>query len=217
MNVYFISGLAADSRVFKHIQLPEGYDIVHLDWLIPQANEPLSDYAMRMAERIDTSRPFGLLGLSFGGMLAVEIANKYTPAKTILISSVPAYRQLPGYFHFAGRLGLQKLIPVKLVKKLSLMKRLFTAETAEDKQMLRELIRDSDNHFIRWAMDSILAWRGGDVSFSYIHIHGSRDEVLPARYTKPTHLIPKAGHLMVMNRAEELNAIIREYLEREKD
>ncbi len=215
MKVYFISGLAADRRVFKHIRLPEGYEIVHLDWLPPHAKETLYDYAMRMSEGIDTSRPFGLLGLSFGGMLVVEIAQKYAPEKMILISSVPAYRQLPGYFHFAGRLGLQKLIPVALVKKASLMKRLFTAETSEDKEMLRSLIRDSDNHFIYWAMDAILRWRGEGTSLSYIHIHGTRDEVLPIRFTKPTHRISKAGHLMIMNRAEEVNQIIADYLKGE--
>ncbi|HEY4147550.1 MAG TPA: alpha/beta hydrolase [Chitinophagaceae bacterium] len=213
MKVYFISGLAADRRVFKHIRLPEGYEVVHLDWLPPHAKETLYDYAMRMSEGIDRSEPFALLGLSFGGMLAVEIAKKYAPEKMILVSSVPAYRQLPGYFHFAGRWGLHKLIPVSLVKKASLLKRLFTAETSEDKEMLRELIRDSDNHFIYWAMDAILRWRGEEGALlSYIHIHGTWDEVLPIRFTKPTHRIPKAGHLMIMNRADELNRIIADYL-----
>jgi len=215
MKVYFISGLAADSRVFKNIRLPEGYEMVHLDWMAPRLHETLGEYALRMAERIDTRQPFALLGLSFGGMLVTEIAKKYSPVKTILISSVPAYGQLPWYFHVAGRLGLQKLIPVALVKKAALMKRLFTAETSEDKQMLRVLIKDSDNHFIYWAMDAILRWRGEGAPFSYIHIHGTRDEVLPVRFTAPTHPIPKAGHLMVMNRAGELNAIISEYLQGE--
>ncbi len=212
MKVYFISGLAADSRVFKNIRLPEGYEIVHLDWIQPHAHETLNEYALRMAERIDMQHPFALLGLSFGGMLVTEIAKKYASVRTILISSVPSYGQLPWYFHVSGRLGLHKLIPVALVKKAALMKRLFMVETDEDKQMLKLLIKDSDNHFIYWAMDAILRWRGKDTPFNYIHIHGTRDEVLPVRFTAPTHLISKAGHLMVMNRAEELNRIIEAYL-----
>jgi hypothetical protein len=36
MNVYFISGLAGDSRVFKHVRLPQGYEMVHLDWINPK-------------------------------------------------------------------------------------------------------------------------------------------------------------------------------------
>jgi hypothetical protein len=34
------------------------------------------------------------------------------------------------------------------------------------------------------------------------------------RFTKPTHIISKAGHLMVMNRAEEINKILNEELVR---
>jgi len=212
MKVYFISGLAADSRVFKYIEVPEGYEIVHLDWLKPAPHETVGAYAMRMAERIDRKEPFALLGLSFGGMLATEIALQYPPVKTILLSSVPHYKHLPGYYRAAGVTGMHKLLPVAFLKKAAVLKRLFTTETDEDKEMLRQLIRDSDDHFIRWAIDAIVRWKGGDASFPHIHIHGTRDEVLPLRFTSPTHKIPGAGHLLVMNRAEELNRIIAGYL-----
>ena len=61
-------------------------------------------------------------------------------------------------------------------------------------------------------MDAILKWRSDHPPVSYIHIHGSRDEVLPMRFTSPTHIINKGGHLLVMNRAGELNAILRDQL-----
>lgn len=212
MKVYFISGLAADGRLFKNIRLPEGFELVHLDWLKPARNETLGDYAVRMAERIDRSEPFGLLGLSLGGMLVTEIARRYPVAKTILISSVPSPRHLPFYFHIGGRIWLHRLLPVQLIKSATITKHFFSAETPEDKEILRQTIRESDNYFIRWAMDAIVRWKGEDASFPHIHIHGTRDEILPVRYTTPTHRIPGAGHLMVMNRSEELNRIIGEYL-----
>ena len=65
---------------------------------------------------------------------------------------------------------------------------------------------------IHWAMDAILKWKSEDLTSSYTHIHGTRDEVLPVRFTKPTHFITKGGHLLVMNRAGEVNAILREVL-----
>jgi len=212
MKVYFISGLAADSRVFKHIAVPAGYEMVHLDWLKPAVRETVGDYAMRMAEGIDRREPFALLGLSFGGMLAAEIALQYAPAKTILVSSVPHYKHLPGYYRVAGVTGLHKLLPVAFMKKASVLKRFFTTETDEDKEMLRQLIRDSDDRFIQWAIDAIVRWKGGGDTFPHIHIHGTSDAVLPWRFTSPTHKIAGAGHLLVMNRPEELNKIIGEYL-----
>jgi pimeloyl-ACP methyl ester carboxylesterase len=209
MKVYFVSGLAADSRVFKNIELPDGCVPVYLEWIPPYPNESLQKYALRLADGIDSAEPFALIGLSMGGMISAEIARRYKPVVTILISSVPGSKQLPFYFKAAGSLGLHKLVPVSLVKKAARFKRVFTVETDEDKQVLHSIINDSDDGFIYWAMDAILKWKGEQLSAPYIHIHGTRDEVLPIRFTTPTHIISKGGHLMVMNRAREINAILQ--------
>ena len=212
MKVYFVSGLAADSRVFKNIQLPAHCEPVFLEWIDPQKKESLKNYALRLAESIDASEPFAIIGLSMGGMITSEIAHQYKPAFTILISSVPSSKQLPFYFKAAGKLSLHKLVPVALVKSAAKHKRLFTTETNEDKEILRSIIKESDDKFIYWAMNAILKWKSEAMLSSYIHIHGTKDEVLPIRFTKPTHIISKGGHLMVMNRAREINAILKEVL-----
>lgn len=208
MKAYFISGMAADERVFKYVRLPEGYEIVHLTWITPQKDESLPSYALRMAERIDTSQPFILVGLSFGGMLITEIAKRFPPVKTILIASIPLSTHLPGYFRVAAILRLHKVIPIGLVKTAARLKRFITNEKSEDKKLLWEIIRSSDPAFIRWSMEAILKWKNEEMPQLVLHIHGTRDEILPARYTKPTHIIPKAGHLMVMTRPDEVNTIL---------
>jgi pimeloyl-ACP methyl ester carboxylesterase len=212
MNVYFLSGLAADRRMFKHIQLPSSFNAVYLDWIPALKAETLNDYAMRMAQSINLEEPFVLVGLSMGGMLAAEIARQYKPVATILISSVPSPRHLPFYFKAAGIFGLYKLVPIYAIKSITIAKRLFTAETEEDKQLLKQVIRDSDNDFIRWSINAMLHWKSNGLPASYTHIHGARDGVLPVRFTKPTHIIPRAGHLLVMNRAAEVNRILLEVL-----
>ena len=212
MNVYFVSGLAADGRVFKNIRLPDHCIPVFLEWIAPLKNESLKKYALRLAESIDTGQPFAIIGLSMGGMITAEIARLYKPRATILISSVPSSKQLPFYFKAAGALRLHKLVPVSLVKSAAKLKRAFTTETEEDKAILRSIIYDSDDKFIYWAMNAILKWKSGAFTAPYIHIHGTKDEVLPLRFTKPTHIISKGGHLMVMNRAKEINDILKEVL-----
>ena len=147
-----------------------------------------------------------------GGMMASEIACRLNPLVTILISSVPSSKHLPFYFKAAGALKLQKAIPISLVKSAAVVKRLFTAETDEDKKMIRQIIKESDNFFIRWAMDAILKWKNETPPLSYVHIHGSKDEVLPIRFTKPTHVLSKTGHLMIMTKAKEINKILEEAL-----
>lgn len=211
--IYFISGLAADRTVFQYLALPVGFTPIYLDWIKPDADETLSDYALRLSEKIDRSKPFVVVGLSFGGMLAVEIAKQFKPFATILISSIPTSAQLPGYFKIAGRLRLHKFVPISLIQNAALLKRLFTTETPDDKKWLKAMIRKSDPQFIRWALHAILSWKNAEVPQPLIHIHGTRDEVLPLRFTKPTHIIKKGGHLMVLNHSTELNEILNATLQ----
>jgi len=213
LKAYLISGLAADSRVFKHLRLPENFDIVHLDWIQPEKNESLRAYSIRMAERVNTEEPFVILGLSMGGMIAAEISKVKQPAKTILVSSVPSSKNLPIYFKAAGSLKLYKLVPVTALKWAAKTKRIFTTETSEDKDLLRKVIQESDNHFIKWAVEAILKWNLQELPTNFIHIHGSKDEVLPIRFTRPTHIIKGAGHMMVMTNAKEINQILSTELE----
>jgi len=212
MNVYFISGLAADRTVFKNLILPAHCTAVYLDWIEPQPEETLAQYAQRLSATIDKTSPFALIGLSFGGMIAIEIANRLQPAVTILISSIPGVHGLPFYYHFAKRLRLHKLVPISALQQLSLLKRLFTTETSEDKRLLKAMIRNSNPKFIRWCLHAILTWDSEKVPQRLVHIHGTRDEVLPMRFVKPTHIIKGGGHLLVLNRAKEVNKILKEVL-----
>lgn len=213
MKIYLIPGLAADRRVFRHIRFPEGYEPHCLEWLKPEHAESLPHYALRMAGQIDTGQPFILVGLSFGGMLATEIARIHRPERTILIASIPHHSHLPGYYRWAWRAGLQKLVTPAVIKRGVAMKRLLTAESPEDKAIIRQMARDVDPGFIRWALRAIVKWEGGaDLPYA-VHIHGSRDIILPPKYTRPSHIVPKGGHLMIFNRAEEINRILERILE----
>jgi pimeloyl-ACP methyl ester carboxylesterase len=212
MKVYFISGLAADSRVFKYIKLPPGYEPVYLDWIPPQHKETLEAYSVRLSASINKSEPFVLLGLSMGGMIATEIAKRSKPQACILLCSVPTHKHFPSHFKWAYFLRLHKLMPVRIIKLASLLKRGFTADNKEDKQLLKEVIKDSDPVFIRWAMHAILSWKNEVIPKPLWHIHGSNDEILPIRFTQPTHRVAGGNHLMIMSKARELNSFLEEVL-----
>jgi len=212
MKVYFISGLAADRRAFKHIELPTGFQAEYLDWITPQKNETLKDYSFRLAEKIDSNYPFVLIGLSMGGMIASEISEKYNPAKTIIISSVPSSSQLPPYFRFARKFKLYKFIPTQLIKSAAIAKRIFSKESNEDKTILRKMIKESSEVFIKWAIHAVVAWHKEDLPSSYIHIHGTNDELFPISFTKPTHIIKNGGHFMVMTHSKKINQILENTL-----
>jgi pimeloyl-ACP methyl ester carboxylesterase len=213
VKAYFISGLGADRRAFYRIQLPGNYEAVYLDWIPPSENESLPDYAKRFSNFINTAEPFILIGLSFGGMLASEIARLTKPQKLIIISSVANANELPWYFRLAGRLKIQQLIPMSFYKKMTLLNSMINPRTEEEKTMIREYIMAMDDSFIEWSINAIITWDNGFRYPDLVHIHGASDRLLPSRFVHADYLVKNGGHLMVWNKAEEVNKIIVEELE----
>jgi pimeloyl-ACP methyl ester carboxylesterase len=210
MKVYFISGIAADYRLFRHIRLPAGFDAVYLDWNKPQRDESLENYADRLAEKINTDESFVLLGTSLGGIIASEIALKYNSLAVVIIGSVPVISQFPGYFRIAEKLKLYKIFPGSFYKFSAIAKHYFTSEDRDDKKIIIRMISETDPSFITWGIQAVLKWRNKRTPKSLYHIHGTRDEVFPYRCTSPTHTISKGDHVLVITRHEEVNKILAE-------
>jgi pimeloyl-ACP methyl ester carboxylesterase len=208
--IYFISGLGADRRAFSKLVFPPEISVIHLDWIPPAANESLSDYARRLAERIDHTAPYYLVGLSFGGMLATEITKIMNPVHTFLISSIATYKELPWYYRAAGSISLQKSIPVGLLKNSNnIGLRLLGAKTEDELLLLKQLVADSDPYFMKWALTCILNWRNTERPANITQIHGTADNILPMRYTsKQDFVLDKAGHFMVYADGEKISDII---------
>jgi pimeloyl-ACP methyl ester carboxylesterase len=212
VRVYFISGLGADKRAFYKIKLPQGYQPVFLDWIVPLAGESFPDYAKRFSESIKQDEEFVLIGLSFGGMLASEIAKIASPKKLIIISSLSSYKELPWYFKLAGKLGIHRIISPSLYKQATIMNRFMGAGNKEMKSIVYTYVNNIDPAFIRWSLDVIVHWSHTERLSDLIHIHGSNDHLLPYKYVKADYTIKNGGHLMVMNKAEEVNSILEKVL-----
>jgi len=192
--------------------LPRGYQSVYLDWIRPLANEGFEDYAKRFSQSISRDEEFVLVGLSFGGMLASELAKIVSPKKLIIISSLSSYKELPWYFKLAGKLGIHKIISPSLYKRATVMNRFMGAGNKEMKSIVYSYVNNIDPAFIRWSLNVIVHWAHTERLSDLVHIHGSNDHLLPYRYVKADYMIKNGGHLMVMNKADEVNSILQEVL-----
>ncbi|MEJ0107023.1 MAG: alpha/beta hydrolase [Bacteroidota bacterium] len=212
MKAYFISGLGADKKAFYKLRLPAGYEPVYLDWITPQNNESLKEYAKRFSSFVNDHEEFILIGLSFGGMIASEIARIKAPRKLILLSSVAASDEMPWYFRMAGKFRVQRIIPVAVYKRATLLNHFMGSKNKDDRAMVMSFVRQTDPGFIRWSINAILEWRQHEPLNNIIHIHGNKDRLLPVRYTNASHTIADGRHLMVLNKAAEINKILQEVL-----
>jgi pimeloyl-ACP methyl ester carboxylesterase len=212
LKVYFIPGIGADYRLFTYVRLPEGYIPSYIHWTDPHNNEKLSDYAWRLTGQIDTTEPFILVGLSLGGMMAVEIAKRINPVCTIIISSIPVTTHLPKYFKFAGKLGMGKILPASLLKMASSAKHALTMSSAANRKLMFDIIRAGDDRFIRWALNAVLEWENKEVPKPFYHIHGTRDEIFPISLTTPTHIVKKGDHMFAVSKPDILNHMLKEII-----
>ena len=71
-HIYLLSGLGVDDRVFEKIVFP--YPHTFIKWMLPLVQETMQAYAKRLSEQITHANPI-LIGLSFGGMMSIEIAK----------------------------------------------------------------------------------------------------------------------------------------------
>ena len=95
VSVYFISGRCYNRSVFDELTLPAGFVAKYIEWYGPQPHETLQHYARNMASAIDTSRPFVLVGYSFGAVVMQEMNRFLRPAKSVVISSFKSKDEIP--------------------------------------------------------------------------------------------------------------------------
>jgi pimeloyl-ACP methyl ester carboxylesterase len=209
-TVYCISGLGADHRIFAKLSAP-GIEFRPLAWLSPSRKESIGNYAGRMCQSIRDDRPV-LLGVSFGGMMAIEMAKKNPGATVIIVSSVGTRRQLPLWMRIGGHLQIDRLSPAAVVKRGTLLTRLenyeLGVESEEEAALCREFREHIDRGYLNWAIREILRWRNEWRPVSFYHIHGGRDHIFPIQRVDPTFAIPDGGHFMIYNRAEQISRLL---------
>ena len=109
MKIYAISGLGADYRVFKFLSI--NYPIIHLDWIEPFPDEAISDYAKRLSSKITEKDNCCILGVSFGGLIAIELSKLINPNATILISSIPTASHLRLSYKLISKTKVLQFLP----------------------------------------------------------------------------------------------------------
>ena len=205
---YLIPGLGADERVFQFLHLPGEVHI--LKWLPPQTPaELLPHYAARLAEAVPPAQPCWLVGVSFGGVLALEVVRLRPLARVVLISSFAGPHELPWLGRLARATGLYRLLPPQLLPHLpKLASWFFGVKSTRDRQLLHQILCDTDPTFTRWAIAHLLRWPGRPGTPT-IRIHGTDDRLLPHGASHSQYRLP-GGHLIIISRAAEIGLILNQ-------
>jgi pimeloyl-ACP methyl ester carboxylesterase len=213
-KVYLISGLGADPRLFNNVVLPAGYEVVLVDWLIPNSTDTLTIYAQTIINQHNIKEKSIVIGVSLGGMISVEIAKQVKLDKVILISSIKTDSEAPWYFKYFRSLPVYKVIPGKLMTHVGfLIKPIFGNMNPDDLQLFKSMLSNSSPIFLKWAMRAALYWKNNIDFPNLYHIIGDNDLVFPYKNIKnPTAIIKGGTHIMVFDKANEINKLLEEIL-----
>jgi pimeloyl-ACP methyl ester carboxylesterase len=213
-KIYFISGLGADERVFEWLTLQKRYACAYIQWLEPYKRETLLHYAERLKEQIHENEAFVLIGVSFGGVVAIELAKKLKPEKVIIISSIPKASFMPLYLRLIGKSGIHQLLPAFLLKNVNFLTYyFFGVQGTKEKTLLKTIIQETNAKFLKWAISRILYWQSEITMDKLIHIHGTADKILPLPHSINVIPVEGGGHFMIVTHAAEIDQILHNLLQ----
>ena len=205
--VYFMPGLAASTSIFENIKLPEDqFEMVFLEWFLPNDKESIESYAKRMNENILHENPV-LIGVSFGGILVQEMAKLITTNKVIIISSVKSNTEFPPRLKMAKATKVYKILPTQLLANVELLVKYAFGSTIVKKRLklYEKYLSVRDKKYLDWSIENVLLWPQKSADENTIHIQGDADEVFPIKNIQNCIVVKGGTHIMIINKFKWFN------------
>jgi len=207
--------MGTDKRIFEELNFHhKSISKKTIEWESFENCNSLEEYAKKLIPQVDTSQPFILVGVSMGGMLAMEMSEIIHPERMILISSAKSHEELPLKYKMGRYIPLHRLTSDKLLAILSKSDMPFKdVWNTKDVALYQSMLHTCGADFLTWQMDVIANWQFTKTSnISVFHIHGTDDNILPYRKVKSDVSIETGTHKMIVNYRNELVFLIELYL-----
>lgn len=210
-SLILFSGLAADANVFapQKIAFPQ---LVVPKWPSPFPNDTLDSYCDRLADGLRSHGDAFIGGASFGGIIALHVAQRLNPLAVLLIGGVRAPSELSHIARYSRPLKpLTRFIPVRLLQLCCApLASRFARRLVPHLCGLARQFRGSDPAVFKWSLARILDWESTPtLACPVFRIHGDRDFVLPMRYSHPDAVVAGGGHVISLTHPSEVNHFIR--------
>lgn len=210
VHLYFVPGLAANSKIFEKLTFPSPYQLHYLEWLDPIPNESIQHYAKRMASLVKEPHPV-LVGVSFGGIIVQEMKQFLSPKKTIIISSIKSQKQYSYLSKFVKSTHLYKLVPFFVNNAMGLsLKVVFGKKSVERIDLYNRYLSKRDDNYLNWSLKNVLNWKQKEEDPTICQIHGNKDEIFPIKYIKNCIIVDQGTHIMILNKAKTISQLIQQ-------
>ena len=206
IHVYLMPGMAANPTIFEYIKLPQDRFKIHwLEWIIPNPNESIANYAERLAHKVEHDNSV-LIGVSFGGIMVQEMSKFIKLKKIFIVSSVKCSSELPKRMKIAKKTKAYKLIPTQLLSNVEALAKYAFGETVTKRvELYKKYLSVNDKGYLDWAIKQMVCWKQDIPLPNVIHIHGEKDGVFPIYNIKGCIKIKGGTHIMIINKYKWFN------------
>lgn len=216
--IYCFPGQGSDRRIFDSLTIDSSFTIRIIEYGTPDKNMSLKMFAKQLAEQIDTTQEFLLLGVSLGGMICTEIAELLMPEKTILISSAKNKNELPYRYMFQKKYPLYKIFPGSfLVAGAKTLQPIVEPDRKKNKNTFKLMLSAKKPLYMKRTIHMLVNWDRATNSKKIYQIHGNNDHTLPVKNIKsPDYIIANGSHMITLTRAKEISEIINKIVKEQK-
>lgn len=177
-----LPGMGADGRLF-----PEPWSAlsnpVRIAWPVWRGETTLGDVAARLIAEHDIGPEDRLVGVSLGGMVACEIANRTKVADVALIGSASSPAGVSSTLKFVR--PLIDVVPLLAAQWLC----------HDSERLERRMFAETDARFLRAMCHAIFRWEGlRSGAIRPFRIHGGHDRVIPCPVDVDVRI--DAGHMV---------------------
>jgi pimeloyl-ACP methyl ester carboxylesterase len=206
-RILLLTGMTPDHRIFDRM-LPLLPNASVVPWIAPRSYESIPQYAARLASTLSPTEDCVICGVSFGGIVARELAHQVSAKCCIQISSIRDSSQLPPWFRLLrgfSFLGFEHMLAVVGQLAVLMPRRVRTRSTSR----LTKLAGPK-GAWHRWATTAVLRWKARIEldSIPLVQIHGDSDSTFPVRYVSPNVVISSGGHVLPLTHANQIASII---------
>ncbi len=217
LKLVFIPGLGYDSRIFKRLDLTE-YPATFLKWIEPLPNEHITDYACRMFKDQDyQDYNVVLIGHSFGGIIAQEIALQYPIKAIILVSSVQKANEIPKWLKLIAKLSLQNILNKEFsIRTIKYWGHSHGFTEKADITLFKSMVTEHSNKYLRWALRALGSWspKQKPSTLKIYQIHGTNDKTFPIRQLNNVDItLTHGSHIFIYKRPKESTEHLRTLLQ----
>lgn len=198
-------GMAANSKIFDFISLPQNFNIHYLDWEMPIGDESIENYSFRFSKKIKGEK-IVLIGVSFGGIIIQEISKFIQAFKIIIVSSVKNRNELPLMMQLSRTTKAYKFFNSKWINDFEALALFVFGPIVRNRiELYRKYLSVRDENYLKWSIDKMVNWNQENSAKKIIHIHGSQDLVFPSIYIKNAIFLKGGTHAIILRKAGWFN------------